>query len=360
FLGTSAAASSVRLDAKSQVKSIELTWSAFTPWSNFIQTVPNKHLIYRGPEGATEADLQLIAEVDVSSTGFIYLDEGQHNGVPLVDNEVYCYRVMTRGGYGNPQIPQPLENFSQIICAQPGDTIPPCQLQPPLRSTLDYVDCNDYYQKFCQKDSYSNIIYWNRSEDAECRTDVRGYNVYAASRVGEEFSLIAENVRDTFYIDNDLLSFARCYKVAAVDRSGNIGELSEELCIDNCPYYELPNVFTPNSDLKNDFFSAYSIRGYECGEDGCPDVPPQLTLKCARFVQSVTFTVYNRWGQEVYDYDGRVGDGENNIYIDWDGRDDKGSELASGVYYYVAEVTFDSVNPANQTKKIKGWVHLVR
>ena len=103
FLGTSAAASSVRLDAKSQVKRIELTWSAFVPWSNFIQTVPNKHLIYRGPEGATEADLVLIAEVDVSSTGFIYLDEGQSDGVPLVDNQVYCYRVMTRGGYGNPK-----------------------------------------------------------------------------------------------------------------------------------------------------------------------------------------------------------------------------------------------------------------
>ncbi len=360
FLGTSAAASSVRLDAKSQVKRIELTWSAFVPWSNFIQTVPNKHLIYRGPEGAKEADLVLIAEVDVSSTGFIYLDEGQSNGVPLVDNQVYCYRVMTRGGYGNPEIAQPLENFSQIMCAQPGDTIPPCQLQPPMRSALDFTDCNDYYQKFCQKDNYSNVVYWNRSVDAECRTDVRGYNVYAATRKGEDFSLIAENVRDTFYTDNNLLSFARCYKIAAVDRSGNIGELSEELCIDNCPYYELPNVFTPNADLKNDFFSAYSIRGYECGEEGCPDVPPQLTLKCARFVQSVSFTVYNRWGQEVYDYNGRVGDGENNIYIDWDGRDDKGTEMASGVYYYVAEVTFDSVDPANQTKKIKGWVHLVR
>jgi hypothetical protein len=96
-LGTSAAASSVRLDAKSQVKKIELTWSAFVPWSNVIQTVPNKHLVYRGPEGAKEADLVLIGEVDVSTTGFVYLDEGQHDGVPLVDNQVYCYRVMTRG-----------------------------------------------------------------------------------------------------------------------------------------------------------------------------------------------------------------------------------------------------------------------
>jgi len=358
FLGTSAAASSVRLDAKSQVKMIELNWSAFVPWSNQIQTFPNKHLIYRGPEGAVEADLVLIDEVDVSSSGFVYLDQGQSNGVPLVDNEVYCYRIMTRGGYGNPKIAQPLENFSQIMCAQPGDTIPPCKLEPPLRSELDFVDCKEYYEKFCEKDNYSNIIYWNRSEALECRIDVRSYNVYAASKKGDDFSLIA-NVRDTFYIDNDLLSYARCYKVAAVDRSGNEGELSDEICIDNCPYYELPNVFTPNDDSYNDFFSAYSIRGFNCGEEGdC--IPAELKLKCARFVQSVKFKVYNRWGQEVYDYEGRIGNEVNSIYIDWNGKDDKGTEMASGVYYFVAEVTFDTVDPGNQIKKIKGWVHLVR
>jgi len=357
-VGTSAAASSVRLDAKSQVKKIELTWSAFVPWSNVIPTFPNKHVIYRGPEGATEDQLVQIAEVDVTTGGFIYVDEGQSNGVPLVDNQVYCYRVMTRGGYGNPEIDQPLENFSQIMCAQPGDTIPPCKLEPPLRSTLDYVDCNDYYEKYCEKDNYSNVIFWSRSPDGNCRNDIRGYNVYAASRKGEEFSLIAENVRDTFYIDNNLLSFARCYKVAAVDRSGNIGELSDELCIDNCPYYELPNVFTPNEDDRNDFFSAYSLRDFEC--EDCPKIPDHIRMKCARFVQSVTFTVYNRWGQEVYDYSGRIGDETNTIYIDWNGKDENGADLASAVYYYVAEVTFDSVDPENQTKKIKGWVHLVR
>jgi len=70
--------------------------------------------------------------------------------------------------------------------------------------------------------------------------------------------------------------------------------------------------------------------------------------------------VYNRWGEEVYDYNGRIGDEINTIYIDWDGRDDKGTEMSSGVYYYVAEVTFDSVDPGNQTKKFKGWIHLVR
>lgn len=358
FLGTSETASSVRLDAKSEVQMIELTWSAFVPWSNQIQSFPNRHLIYKGPEGAVEADLVLVAEVDVSSTGFFYLDQGQPP--PLVDNEVYCYRVMTRGGYGNPQIEEPLINFSQIVCAQPGDTIPPCKVEPPARSTLDFVDCTEYYENFCDKDTYSNIITWNRPQDFACGNDIRGYNVYAANRKGNDFSLIAENVRDTFYIDNNLLSFARCYKVSAVDRSGNEGELSDELCIDNCPFYELPNVFTPNNDTYNDVFSAYSTRGFNCGEEGEDCIPAEIKLKCARFVQSVKFKVYNRWGQEVYDYEGRIGNEVNTIYIDWDGRDSKGVELASGVYYFIAEVTFDAVDPANQIKKIKGWVHLIR
>jgi hypothetical protein len=142
-----------------------------------------------------------------------------------------------------------------------------------------------------------------------------------------------------------------------VDVSGNIGELSDEMCIDNCPYYELPNVFTPNNDDYNDFFSAYSIRGYDCGEEGeC--IPAELRMKCARFVQSVTFTVYNRWGQEVYQSVGRTGSETSSIFIDWDGRDDSGANLSTGIYYYVAEVVFDSVDPDNNTRKLKGWVHL--
>jgi hypothetical protein len=364
YLGSSVSASSVRLDTKSQIKKIELNWSAFVPWSNQIQTFPSKHLIYRGPEGATESDLVLIDSVDVTNVGFVYVDEGQWDGIPLDDDKTYCYRVLTRGGYGNPKIAQPLNNFSQMICAQPGDSIAPCQPPPPMRSTLDYASCQDYYEKFCEKDYYSNIIFWNRPEDADCRSDIRSYNVYAAAHKGDEYFLLAENVRDTFYIDDGidnagLLSYARCYKIAAVDRSGNVGEMSEELCVDNCPYYELPNIFTPNGDEFNNEFSAFSTRGYNCGEAGdC--IPPILKLKCARFVERVKFRVYNRWGKEVYSYEGRKGDEEKTIYIDWNGKDSGGVELATAIYYYVAEVTFDSVDPNNSVKTFKGWVHLYR
>ena len=104
-----------------------------------------------------------------------------------------------------------------------------------------------------------------------------------------------------------------------------------------------------------------SLRGFDCdGEGGCPEVPNEIKLKCARFVQSVQFKVFNRWGQEVFTYSGRIGNETNTIYIDWNGKDDAGSDLTTGIYYFVADVVFDSVDPENNTKTFKGWVHLIR
>ena len=70
--------------------------------------------------------------------------------------------------------------------------------------------------------------------------------------------------------------------------------------------------------------------------------------------------MYNRWGKEVYSYTGASNDDQHTIYIDWDGRASDGSDLASGVYYYVAEVTFTTVDPGQKEKILKGWVHLIR
>lgn len=352
LLGSSKSASMVRLDTRSTVDQIELNWSAFVPWTNRLAGSPSKHLIYRGPEGADETELVLIDSVDVFAGGFTYVDDD------LPDNAAtYCYRIMTRGGYGNPKIKLPLKNFSQIICAQVGDDEPPCVPEPPKRSTLDFVDCQDFLDRFCEGDTYRNILTWNRAETEECRLDVKSYNVYAANKKGEDFVLIAENVVDTFYVDDNRPSFARCYKISAVDRSGNESELSEELCIDNCPYYELPNVFTPNGDTRNETFSAYG--NFDCVGEDC-DIPSEIRFKCARFVLEVNLKIYNRWGQQVYSFIGKRGSETETIYIKWNGLDSQGNELATGIYYYNAEVTFERVDPSKKVTQYKGWVHLIR
>ncbi len=355
-IDTSSIASSVRLEAKSQFQEIELSWNADVPWSNQTQDYP-RHLIYRGSANASENQLKLIDSVNVNEQKFKYTDSGQYQNTPLKDTEVYCYRVMTRGAYGNPKIKEPLTNFSQIICAQPNDKDAPCK--PEL--TLKGIDCSEYIQtSSCSPKTFSNLLTWPKPADLICRSDIKSYNIYTASKVGEPFDLYVTNVRDTFYLDANLPSFARCYKIAAVDRAGNVSELSDSICFDNCPNYELPNVVTPNGDKCNDLFSAFNDRGQidENGNGACGPVELlELRKKCARFVEKVNFTVNNRWGKEVYSYESG---GERTIYIDWDGHDNNGKELSTGVYYYSAEVTFDVVDPSKKTRKYKGWVHLIR
>jgi len=240
---------------------------------------------------------------------------------------------------------------------------------PPLRSTLDYKDCDDYFRKFrCASESFRNVVTWNEPEEEQCREDIFGYKIYSAPSADGIYLEIEPGliIHDTVYIDNLQTSYARCYKIAAVDRSGNVGELSDAACFDNCPFYELPNVFTPNHDGCNDLFSAYSDRettGEEGNQDPSCTLPDESKNKCPRFVQRVVFKVYNRWGDMVYSFvgndDSHVPE-KNPIYIDWNGRDKNGVELNTGVYYYMAEVTFNRVDPSEKIKIFKGWIHLVK
>src|SRR5690625_6762195 len=45
--------------------------------------------------------------------------------------------------------------------------------------------------------------------------------------------------------------FAGCYRVRMIDPYGNPGPYSDTLCVEPCPLYRLPNVFTPNGDRKS-------------------------------------------------------------------------------------------------------------
>jgi hypothetical protein len=363
-IDTSAVASSVRLDLKPLSNRIELDWRAVVPWSN-IDPLETMHVIYRSTNTGSKVitDLTPIDSVDVSKQSFSYIDSGQWNKTALVKTQDYCYAVMTRGSYGNPKIKAPLKNFSEITCINLTASEPPCK--PIINVTA--IDCNNFNTCPVIGSTYSNTIRWNKpSKNSNCQTDIAGYNIYSANAIGETFTVIAQMVKDTFYTHSGLNSFAQCYKVSAVNRAGIESDLSDQFCFDNCPYYELPNVFTPNGDHCNDTFSAFSIRNY--GDDGWPcgashEVKKDslhfvsLKARCARFVSGVSLVVYNRWGKEVYKYQSG---GENTIYIDWNGKDNQGRDLDGGVYYYAASVVFDVVDPSKKNRTIKGWVQLIR
>lgn len=357
-LDSSASASTVRLELKPRSRQIALSWNAFVPWNNRTVTYP-RHLIYRGPSGSP---LELIDSVNVNQNQFNYLDSGQYKKIALKETDTYCYQVVTRGSYGNKKLPEPLLNASEVLCGQPFVSDPPCT--PSLDPTvISGTNCTDLLQtSTCEPKVFSNTINWKRSTDPKCRDNTATYNIYIANTSADDFVLYRTNVRDTFFIDSNLPSFARCYKISAVNRSGiESKELSGSFCFDNCPNYELPNVFTPNgTDKCNEKFSAFSDRDPvdEEGNGRCGKIDLlEQKRRCARFVEKVVFTVVNRWGKEVYNFESG---GERSIYIDWDGRDNAGRELAAGVYYYTANVTFTVVDPSKKNQKIKGWVQIIR
>jgi hypothetical protein len=356
---TSSIASSVRLDIISQSDLMELRWNAVVPWSNKLQDFP-EHEVFRGTEETPDSNFDLIGTVNVLHNGFKFVDTGEFNSMPLNTATVYCYRVKTIGGYGNdPPITEPLINYSQVFCARLNDKIPPCK---PLIQ-ISENDCDEYFtREGCRVNLFTNFVQWT----LECDDDIRSFNVYAASSQDGNYILIKQNIQDTFYADENLASPARCYKVTAVDVSGNESDLSEPFCFDTCPYYELPNVFTPNSDGCNDVFQAWGFVDSTGEESGpvtiCQQLDPEsedFRTRCAKFVVQVDFKVFNRWGKLVYSYKGQPGN-ENTIYINWNGRDNNGRDLASAVYYYIADVTFVAIDPDKKHQTYKGWVHLVR
>ena len=98
------------------------------------------------------------------------------------------------------------------------------------------------------------------------------------------------------------------------------------------PVYELPNVFTPNSDGVNDEF-----------------VPMRITPD---LITQVKMHIFNRWGRTVFDTD--------DIFIHWDGRvGGSGQPCAAGTYFYVCDV--EMIAPEGLvTKRLQGVVMIVR
>ena len=334
----SVGASQVNLEATPLVSKIELRWDADVPWTNNSQAFP-MHYIYRdNVVSGNLGQLVLIDSVNVNVNGFFYADDGSFNSTQLDDKTEYRYYVEALGTYGNPNIQAPQINLSQIVGAQPNDTIPPTT--PEL--SIEIIDCEAFLaDKDCNFAAFFNAITWTANPDDQ----IKGYDIFY-SESGEEgtFELIDFVGSDTSYVHIGLNSFKGCYYVKAVDRSGNSSEASNIVCNDNCPYYKLPNIITPNGDNLNDLFRPLDEESIDAN------------AQCPRFVESVNFKVFNRWGVLLYQYQSG---GENSIYINWDGKDSQGQKLVAGNYYYSADVVFDMRVEEDRKQTLTGWVQIL-
>jgi gliding motility-associated-like protein len=139
-----------------------------------------------------------------------------------------------------------------------------------------------------------------------------GYKIFYKPARNADFQFLdSVPSSDTNYIhNNNLETLAGFYGVTAVDSFYNESAMAIT-SVDSCLMFSLPNVFTPDGDGVNDIYVSYNLGG---------------------FVKNVDMTIFNRYGQTVY----KTTDPD----INWDGyHKDTGKLVATGVYYYVCELT---------------------
>ncbi|NME68564.1 T9SS type B sorting domain-containing protein [Flammeovirga aprica] len=352
----------VRLRASSGIDYVDLSWGGTVPWNltpdsvilaNGL-TVGVYHYIYRRVEG-DEENYSLYDSVYVNREGLRYTDNGTALD-PLDDRKLYSYYVSTVGSYQQPIIAEPLINKTQELTVELLDTIPPCPPILSLRNLEEGILMDSCVagpdrdgERFCGKDRFSVELSWTNQLGGDCDEDIVKYNIYFSQRqaltksdFGAPLTTI-DHPSDrplsarVLYEIMDREFVAGSYAVTAVDNSGNESRLSNIIVQDNCYYYELPNAFSPNGDGINDTF---------------------IPMRCPRFVKTVIFTVINRWGSVVYEYNSDENNG--NIEINWDGKTKGGHTLEPGNYYYEAELTNYRLDTNDEEVKIKGAFVILR
>ncbi|HRP39700.1 MAG TPA: gliding motility-associated C-terminal domain-containing protein [Chitinophagales bacterium] len=311
-LGSTAIASSVFLTAEPLDKSVHLIWQENVPWTNdsFAVFKQNKATLVFDSIGV--------------SFNHEYVDTG------LINDSTYCYYVKSFGHYSVSSLKFPLINLSQETCATPQDTVAPCT---PVLSVDN--DCEKFSQKPWNTNDFVNHLHLKFDSLPDCDNDATHYNIFFAEN-GTDFVKI-DSTTDTLYNHTQQENISGCYYVTAVDRLGNQSVPSNIVCIDNCVYYQLPNVFTPNGDGSNDLYK--------------PFMP-------YRFVNKIELSIFNRWGEKVFE--------TTNPDILWDGSDFKtGKPLNDGIYlyggyYYETQRGKELKKPLPPNKKGGGYIHLFR
>ena len=283
-----------------------ITFGRYTPWVN------NKYEIYRCNADGTDATLVGVTDRET------YKDARLRNG------QEYCYLIKSEGFRNIDGTKYENENWSHVACVTPYDNVPPCE--PELEA-----------KSICEESR--NLLTWSFSkpltydyDNPSCWEDVEKYNIYYSP---ERFSpdpsthtlIYTMMSRDEFTWSHEG-TLRGCYYVTAVDTAGNQSPASNDVCLDECGEYQLPNVFTPNGDNINDVFKSFNPGG----------------------VNKVDMKIFNRWGKLVYKTE--------DPNINWDGRDiDSNRFVSSGVYFYICEV-YEERLTGSRTIPLSGIIHV--
>ncbi len=306
LVGTSNKSSSVYLTTSPTDNKINLSWDFHVPWANY------KYFVYKDSVAGSGVYKLLDSTINTN-----YSDDS------LVNGRTYCYKIVAYGSYSDTSIASPLINYSQISCNIPVDIIPPCQ------PTITSIN-NDCVTEL-------NTITWS-NPDNYCSDDVMKYNIYYSPNKEDDLFLIGSisdetdtTFKHTYLFGGTIPSIAGCYAISAIDSTGNESTYTVTTCVDNCPIYELPNVFTPNTDGTNDLY---------------------IPLTPYRYVKDIDIKIYNRWGNLVFT--------TTEPSINWNGKDmNTDKPCPDGVYFYICtinEIRVGGILPREE----KGFIHLIR
>ncbi|MEQ8625083.1 MAG: gliding motility-associated C-terminal domain-containing protein [Vicingaceae bacterium] len=301
FAGKSAKASSIFLKTNASDNQIELNWSDQTPWVN------DSFIVYRSLPNSSS----IFDSIAVTSQ-LNYIDSN------LKNDSKFCYYIESFGAYNLNSVEKPLINLSQVACDIPLDTVIPCS---PILSASGT----------CENEQLDLI--WNNPNNT-CGNDIIAYNLYrSVSRSGEKELIrsFTSPLDTTLRITNE--EVAGCYFVTSLDSALNESEFSSSACLEYCPIYELPNVFTPNGDAHNELF---------------------IPIQPYRYVDSIDLNIYNRWGDLVFH--------TTNPDIEWNGERlssinlfDK-NKASDGVFFYSCKVFELSVEDNKKPRLLKGTI----
>ena len=310
---------------------MKLAWTAIVPWSNDFQV----HRVYRETFKGS-GKFNQISDVSVAGPGtYQFTDIGTDfipadgkMDVSLSADSTYCYYVQTVGRYGEGLPAMRIENASQKVCLKPLAVLtPPCA--PILEVTVP--DCGVQTTN-CESITVSNVLAWKPVVSGTCDPNIEKYRIYGAKSATSSYVKIAET-ESLGYVDKNLTSHLACYYVVAVSSAGLESPKSNVVCVDNCPVFDLPNLFSPNGDGKNDVFQA---------------------MYCPRFVKQVNAKIVDRYGALVYEYAGALNG------FGWNGKSMSGQSMAAGTYFYTVDVEFDMFDANLSKKQLKGWLELVK